>query len=42
MAEKAADFGAVARLDDELRGLQAEKATLEDTWLELYEQQLDD
>ena len=42
MAEKAADFGAVARLDDELRALQSEKATLEDTWLELYEQQLDD
>ena len=42
MAEQAADFGAVARLDEELRALQAEKATLEDTWLELYEQQLDD
>ncbi len=41
MAEKAADFSAVARLDDELRALQAEKAALEDTWLELYEQQLD-
>jgi len=38
MAEKAADFGAVARLDDELRALQAEKAGLEDTWMELYEQ----
>ncbi|MCW2714477.1 MAG: putative transporter ATP-binding protein [Frankiales bacterium] len=41
MAEKAADFTAVARLDDELRALQVEKAALEDTWLELYEQQLD-
>ena len=37
MAEKAADFAAVAELDEELRALQAEKAALEDTWLELYE-----
>jgi len=38
MAEKAADFAAVARLDGELRSLQAEKAALEDSWMELYEQ----
>jgi hypothetical protein len=37
MAVKAADFPAVARLDEELRTLQADKAALEDSWLELYE-----
>jgi len=37
MADKAADFAAVAKLDQELRTLQEEKAALEDTWLELYE-----
>ncbi|MCW2613424.1 MAG: putative transporter ATP-binding protein [Frankiales bacterium] len=37
MAEQAADFAAVARLDDELKALQAEKAGLEDSWMELYE-----
>ncbi|MCW2681875.1 MAG: transporter related protein [Frankiales bacterium] len=37
LAEKAADFAAVARLDEELRTVQAEKASLEDTWLELSE-----
>ena len=37
MAEKAADFAAVARLDEELRALQAEKGVLEDAWMELYE-----
>ena len=37
MAERAADFPAVARLDEELRTLQADKAALEDSWLELYE-----
>ncbi len=38
LAEQAADFAAVTRLDEELRTAQAEKAALEDTWLELYEQ----
>ncbi len=38
MAEKAADFAAVAALDDELRSIQADKAALEDSWMELYEQ----
>ncbi len=37
LAEKAADFAAVARLDEQLRAVQAEKAALEDTWLELSE-----
>jgi predicted nuclease with TOPRIM domain len=37
MAEKAADFAAVAALDEQLRALQDEKSALEDTWLELYE-----
>ena len=37
MAEKAADFAAVARLDAELRALQGEKSVLEDSWMELYE-----
>ncbi len=37
MADQAADFGAVAALDQELRALQADKARLEDTWLELSE-----
>ena len=37
MAEKAADFAAVARLDEELRALQGEKSALEDSWMELYE-----
>ncbi len=37
MAEKAADFAAVAVLDEQLRALQADRAALEDTWLELYE-----
>jgi ATP-binding cassette subfamily F protein uup len=35
LADKAADFEAVAKLDDALRAVQAEKAALEDTWLEL-------
>jgi ATP-binding cassette subfamily F protein uup len=34
---KAADFAAVARLDEELRTLQADRSALEDSWLELYE-----
>ncbi len=38
LAEKAADFAAVTRLDEELRTAQADKSALEDTWLELYEQ----
>jgi hypothetical protein len=37
MAKRAADFAAVARLDEELRTLQADKAALEDSWMELYE-----
>jgi ATP-binding cassette subfamily F protein uup len=37
MAQKAADFAAVARLDEELRRLQADRSALEDSWLELYE-----
>ncbi|MBC7373666.1 MAG: ABC-F family ATP-binding cassette domain-containing protein [Frankiales bacterium] len=41
MAEQAADFGAVARLDAELKALQVEKGTLEDSWMELYEASLD-
>ena len=41
MAEKAADFSAVARLDGELKALQAEKGALEDSWMELYEASLD-
>ncbi len=35
MAEQAADFAAVAALDEQLRALQADKAQLEDRWLEL-------
>ena len=38
MAAQAADFAAVAALDEELRQVQADKAALEDTWLELSEQ----
>jgi ATP-binding cassette subfamily F protein uup len=37
MAEQASDFEAVAKLDAQLREVQAEKAALEDTWLALYE-----
>ncbi|MGI8537126.1 MAG: ABC-F family ATP-binding cassette domain-containing protein [Mycobacteriales bacterium] len=37
LAEKAADFAAVTRLDEELRTAQAEKSALEDTWLALSE-----
>jgi ATP-binding cassette subfamily F protein uup len=37
MAAQAADFAAVAVLDEQLRTLQGEKAALEDTWLELSE-----
>jgi ATP-binding cassette subfamily F protein uup len=37
LAEKAADFAAVTRLDEELRTAQADKAALEDTWLALSE-----
>ena len=37
MAAQAADFTAVAALDEQLRQAQDEKAALEDTWLELYE-----
>ena len=38
LAAAAADFERVAALDEQLRTLQADKAALEDTWLELYEQ----
>jgi ATP-binding cassette subfamily F protein uup len=38
LAEKAADHAAVATLDEQLRTLQADKAALEDAWLELSEQ----
>ena len=38
LAERAADFPAVAALDEQLRAAQAEKVALEDTWMELYEQ----
>ena len=38
LAEKAADHTAVLALDVELRELQAQKAALEDAWLELSEQ----
>jgi ATP-binding cassette subfamily F protein uup len=37
LAEAAADFEKVAALDEQLRATQAEKAELEDAWLELYE-----
>ncbi len=37
LAEKAADYAAVADLSAELQAVQAEKAALEDTWLELSE-----
>jgi ATP-binding cassette subfamily F protein uup len=37
LAESAADFAAVAELDETLRAVQAEKSALEDSWLELYE-----
>ncbi len=37
MADKATDFAAVAALDEQLRALQHDKASLEDTWLELSE-----
>ena len=35
MADVAADFAAVAALDEQLRSVQADKAALEDAWLEL-------
>jgi ATP-binding cassette subfamily F protein uup len=38
LADSAADFEAVARLDEELRTVQGQKAALEDSWLELSEQ----
>jgi ATP-binding cassette subfamily F protein uup len=38
LAEQAADFTAVAGLDEQLRAAQQEKAALEDMWLEMYEQ----
>jgi ABC transport system ATP-binding/permease protein len=38
MAAAATDFAAVAALDEELRAVQADKAALEDLWLELSEQ----
>ena len=38
LAEQAADHAAVLALDEQLRALQADKAALEDTWLELSEQ----
>ena len=38
MAEQAADHEAVLALDEQLRAVQAEKAALEDSWLELSEQ----
>ena len=38
MAAQAADFAAVATLDEQVRAVQADKAALEDTWLELSEQ----
>jgi len=38
LAEQAADHAAVLELDGRLRALQADKAALEDTWLELSEQ----
>jgi ATP-binding cassette subfamily F protein uup len=37
LADAASDFAKVAELDEQLRATQAEKAALEDTWLELYE-----
>ena len=37
LAESAADFAAVAELDETLRAVQAEKSGLEDSWLKLYE-----
>jgi ATP-binding cassette subfamily F protein uup len=37
LAERAADFAAVAELDTTRKAVQGEKAALEDTWLELYE-----
>ena len=37
MAEQAADFDAVARLDEELRAVKAQQEELEHTWLELSE-----
>ncbi|MCY7364752.1 MAG: ABC-F family ATP-binding cassette domain-containing protein [Frankiaceae bacterium] len=37
LAAAAADFGRVASLDEQLRGVHAEKVALEDSWLELYE-----
>jgi ATP-binding cassette subfamily F protein uup len=38
LAEKAADYEAVAALHEQLRDLEARKAAAEDTWLELSEQ----
>jgi ATP-binding cassette subfamily F protein uup len=38
LAEQAADHVAAAALDEQLRTLQADKAALEDSWLELSEQ----
>ncbi len=37
LAAAAADFERVAALDEQLRGVHAEKVVLEDSWLELYE-----
>ena len=37
LAAAAADFGKAAALDEQLRGVHAEKVVLEDSWLELYE-----
>jgi len=37
MASSAADFAVFGKLDVELKELQAEKSTLEDSWMELYD-----
>ena len=37
LAAAAADVGKAAALDEQLRGVHAEKVVLEDSWLELYE-----
>ncbi|MDQ3344323.1 MAG: ABC transporter ATP-binding protein, partial [Actinomycetota bacterium] len=37
LAAAAADFEKAASLDEQLRGVHADKAALEDSWLELYE-----
>jgi ATP-binding cassette subfamily F protein uup len=39
LAEKAADYSAVAALDEQVRDVERRKAELEDTWLELSEQE---